>query len=76
MNLRVGLLLCVVMLTLVVPLLSACHSLPVKPCAEPSIPMPPALSQPLPSQPYSSSAQRDAESWLKSLTDTLTTSKP
>ena len=57
-------------------LLSACHTLPSKPCEMPPLPTPPALSEPLPSQTYSSRVRSDIEAWEKRVTGTSMTSKP
>lgn len=65
-----------VMLMGVVLLLSACRTLPSKPCEKPAPVMMPALSEPLPSVNYSLSAQQDIESWAKKLRAMSPTSKP
>lgn len=56
--------------------LSACHSLPNRPCEMPQLPMQPALSQPLPSVTYSKQVQSNTEAWAKRVTGTSTTSAP
>jgi hypothetical protein len=56
--------------------LSACHTLPQQPCERPVLPMPPALSEPLPSVSYSISAGLRIKSWANALTGTQTTLKP
>lgn len=65
-----------VMLTAVVLLLTACHTLPEKPCAQLSDPMMPALLQPLPPVSYSLQSQQSDENSQKKLTATSATSKP
>ena len=64
------------MLLAVVMLLGGCHTLPSRPCEMPPLPTPPALSEPLPSQTYSSRVRSDTEAWEKRVTGTSTTSKP
>lgn len=65
-----------VMLMALAPLLSGCPGPLKRPCEPQAIPTKPALSQPLPEQSYSSSAQATIESWQKSLTDMRQMSKP
>lgn len=65
-----------VMLTAVVLLLTACHTLPEKPCAVPSDPMMPALLQPLPPVSYLLQSQQSDETSRKKLTATSATSSP
>ena len=49
--------------------------LPLKPDS-PHYPTKPALTEPLPSVPYSTGARGDIQMWRSELTDTSTTSKP
>lgn len=69
-------LVCAVMLMALVLLLSACQTLPPKPCEKPAPATMPALSEPMPSVTYSLSAASDTRRWLKRVTDTSATSKP
>lgn len=64
------------MLLGLVMLLSGCHTLPKEPCLPPSLPTPPALQKPMPSQTYSASVASDFVRWEKRLTDTPPMSKP
>lgn len=47
-----------------------------QPPALPKLPPPPALSEPLPLVPYSTSAQERIKTWREKLNDTQTMSKP
>jgi len=64
------------MLMLAVPLLSACHTLPEKPCPEPSNPTMPALLQQMPPVSYLLQSQQSDENSRKKLMGTSQTSKP
>lgn len=68
----VGLLL---MLMLCVAVSTACHHLPQTPCVQPTLPSPPALSEPIPSVSYSEQARIRTQSWQRRLTDIPATSK-
>lgn len=57
-------------------LLSGCHTAPTVPCSPPEPPTMPALSQPLPSETYSISAEKNIRLWQMMLDGTLVTSKP
>ena len=57
-------------------LLSACHTLPTKPCPEHKLPTPPALSLQAPKASYSISARTNIEAWRKMLTEQSQTGKP
>lgn len=65
-----------VLLTVVVLLLSGCHTQPNRPCEKPAPVTMPALSEPLPSVNYSLQAQENIEAWQKKLDATSPTSKP
>ena len=71
-----GKLLCVGMLMGVAALLSACPTLPTKPCETQALPSEPALSEPLPLVNYSLQAQSNTATWQKKLTDMHLTLKP
>ena len=64
------------MLMLCAVLLSGCQTLRTAPCAPPEIPKIPALSQPLPSESYSTQASKNIVAWQKRLDGTPATSKP
>ena len=60
-----------VMLTLLVLSLTGCAAPSVSPLAVcPANPPPPALSEPMPQETYSASAQQRIQSWRQSLTAT------
>ena len=64
-------------LMLLIALLPACGTLQLQPGAAcPSLPEMPALKQPIPDSPYSTSAKQNMDDWLLLLTDTSLTSKP
>ena len=65
-----------VTLTVPVMLLTACAHNQTPPCKAPEPPMMPALSQPMPKQSYSLSAQQSFKRWQGMLTDTPATPKP
>ena len=64
-----------VTLIALVLLLSACHTLPSRPCEMPPLPTPPALSQPMPPVSYLLQSQQSDENSQKKLTGTSMTSK-
>ena len=64
------------MLTVPAMLLTACAHNQTPPCKAPEPPMMPALSQPMPKQSYSLSAQQSFKRWQGMLTDTPATLKP
>lgn len=64
---------CVLMLPVCVVLLSACTTPPPEPCETLPLPKPPALSEPLPSQSYSTQWRQLVESLRQKLTGTPTT---
>ena len=66
-------LLCAVMLTVPVMLLTGCAHNPTPPCKAPEAVTMPALSQPMPKQSYSLSAQQSFKRWQGMLTDTPAT---
>lgn len=68
-------LLCVVMLALLGLSLSGCGAT-LPPTTSQAPPSKPAISEKLPSQTYSSSAQADIACWRKKLMDTQTMCKP
>ena len=57
-------------------LLSGCAQLPTAPSRLPEPATMPVLSQPLPPESYSTTAQRNIERWQKLLTDMYQTSAP
>lgn len=59
-----------------VGLLSGCHPQLIQPCEMPKLPTPPALSEPMPSVSYSTSAQADIQAWQKRLIASPATGKP
>lgn len=68
---------CVLLLVLLVTSVSGCGWSLRKPNDDSQVfPPKPALSEPIPSVTYSTSAQSDIQAWRKKLTDTPTTSKP
>ncbi len=67
---------CALLLMLLAMSLTACGTRQARPSEMPEIPPPPALTEPLPSEPYSISARRDMAHWRQKLTDTPPTSKP
>ena len=70
-----ALLLCGWLLLVLVMLVAGCASPQLPPCDPlPTFPMP-ALTQPLPLQPYSIAAQESFKHWQKSLTDMPAMSK-
>ncbi len=69
-------LLCAAMLMPAAMLLTGCASNPTLPCKTPEPLMLPALSQPLPKQSYSISAQESIKRWQGLLTPTPATSQP
>jgi hypothetical protein len=69
--------LCAVMLMALVALLSGCaSSLPISAVECPALPTMPSVSEPIPSQTYSTSAKKNIEAWLKRLTDLEVSGKP
>jgi len=66
-------LLCVGMLTVPVMLLTACAHNQTQPCPAPEAVTMPVLSQPMPKQSYSLSAQQSFKRWQGMLTDTPAT---
>ena len=73
---KLGLALTGWMLMGLVLLLTGCAWPPPKPCEQPPLPTQPALSEPIPSESYSSQWKKLAEEWRKKLTFTQTTSEP
>ena len=69
-------LLCAALLLLLCLNLAACAHSPAPPFMLPKAPMLPALSEPLPSVPYSTSAAQRIKSWGQQLIGTSPTSKP
>ena len=69
-------LLCAVTLTVPVMLLTGCATKAPQPCSVPAAVTMPALSQPMPKQSYSLSAQQSFKRWQGMLTDTPATLKP
>ena len=68
---------CALMLLPLVVLLTACGAtLPKSAASCPALPPAPAVSEPIPSQTYSASAQRDIQIWRERLTGTPLMSKP
>jgi len=65
---------CVTPLLLLALSVTACATRPPPPSELPRNPPPPALSELLPSEPYSTSAQRDMRRWRSELTATPPTS--
>lgn len=65
-----------VILMALVLLLSACTTLPPKPCEKPAPVIKPALQQPIPSESYSASLALQLTAWQKKLMATSVTSKP
>jgi hypothetical protein len=64
------------MLPLLAALLPSCGTtLPNSGGNFPALPPQPVISEPMPLQTYSASAQRDIQSWRKRLTDTQTMSE-
>ena len=63
----------VTLMALVLLLAGCATRLPPSVVESPSLPKRPELTQPLPSETYSSRAQSDIEGWQKKLTDTLPT---
>lgn len=68
--------LCVALLLLLCLSLAACAHSPAPPFMLPRAPMQPALSEPLPLVPYSTSAAQRIKSWGQQLIGTFPTSKP
>lgn len=66
---------CVTPLLLLALSVTACATRPPPPSELPRNPPPPALSEPLPSELYSTSAQRDMRRWRSELTATPPTSE-
>lgn len=62
-----------VTLTVPVMLLTGCAHNPTPPCKAPEVVTMPALSQPMPKQSYSLSAQQSFKRWQGMLTDTPAT---
>ena len=75
-KLKLGLAACAWMLMGLVLLLTGCAWPPPKPCEQPPLPTQPALSEPIPSESYSSQWKKLAEEWRKKLGFTHQTLKP
>ncbi len=58
-----------VILLLTVLALSGCHTQPIKPCVQPSIPTAPASQMQQPSQTFSQGVRDSLSTWEKRLTD-------
>ena len=70
-NIKVGSLILAAILLVIVSLLSGCHTQPIQPCVQPTIPTAPVSQLPQPKETYSISVQRDLSKWQQMLTTSV-----